>query len=561
MDWSQDSSLYDTRAPRNVFKYSEMATTIVRLSPDSEKPVIWTMENMEDWNEWFETEYPALDGSESGLVLILARRNGERDFPPVRQVRSDEWLERIKRHETDQPRELPTSSNKNGQRTLRILPFSQDSFHTIVKKFYVHSMIARAISRADIPTFSAAEVEMGPENEQTYPAFVYNCRTSNAWEGDLALTATYFPHCKLTFAIMFGCPISTEKQVLQRLGKVEIEADHPLLMPGILVELERQRHVCLVDDTVNELETQILEIDTFSEDLELMSTEEQARRKQAKRAAWLDTTYLRNQLSNWIVNLEKLQDHADELNHTIFKLPKGPPSAVAALMTRYRGPQEPSEVFYDCCSRTPRLLSYDEPTEGIDLNGDGEKGKAYSFYPLEKEFCEPSQPQQPLEADQVQEAMERAGNRIKSRLRDIIDEYHEKVRDCTMRVDGMAMATQWAQGETNLEIAIAASRDSRHMRSIAVITMIFLPGTFFASIFSMGLFDWGAAGHGEVVSGYFWIYVVLATSFTFVTLSTWWYIGVYRHSRRKENSQGSKWLCRVKARILSLNRKAVDSMV
>lgn len=32
-------------------------------------------------------------------------------------------------------------------------------------------MIARAISRADIPTFSAAEVEMGPENEQTYPAF------------------------------------------------------------------------------------------------------------------------------------------------------------------------------------------------------------------------------------------------------------------------------------------------------------------------------------------------------------------------------------------------------
>ncbi|RSL99888.1 hypothetical protein CDV31_012022 [Fusarium ambrosium] len=489
MDWPQDGSLYDAMAPRNVFKYSEMPTTVVRLSPGLDKPTVWTMENMDDWDKWFKKEYPALDGTESGLVLILARRNGERDFPPVRQVKSDEWLEKIECHETDQPREQPTSSNKNGQRTLRILPFSQDSFHIIVNKFYVHGMIARAISRADIPAFSAAEVEMSLEDEQTHSAFVYNCRTSNAWPGDLALTATYFPHCKLTFAIMFGCPISTEKQVLQRLGKVKAEADHPLLMPGILVELERQRHVCLVDNTINELETQILEIDMLSEDLELMSTEEQARRKQAKRAAWLDTTYLRDQLSNWIVNLEKLQNHADELNHTIFKMSTtGPASAV---VTGYRGPQEPpSEVFPDHCSRTPKFLSYEEPTDWIDLSEDGEKGKAYELYPLETEFCKPpSQPRQPLETDKVQDAMERAGNKIKSRLRDIIDEYHEKVRDCTMRVDGMAMATQWAQGETNLEIAIAASRDSRHMRSIAVITMIFLPGTFFAVLVGFDVVD------------------------------------------------------------------------
>ncbi|RSL95188.1 hypothetical protein CEP52_012204 [Fusarium oligoseptatum] len=171
MDWPQDGSLYDARAPRNVFKYSEMATTIVRLSPGLDKPTVWTMENMDDWDKWFKKEYPALDGTESGLVLILARRNGERDFPPVRQVKSDEWLEKIERHETDQPREQPTSSNKNGQRTLRILPFSQDSFHIIVNKFYVHGMIARAISRADIPTFSAAEVEMSLEDEQTHSAF------------------------------------------------------------------------------------------------------------------------------------------------------------------------------------------------------------------------------------------------------------------------------------------------------------------------------------------------------------------------------------------------------
>ena len=31
-----------------------------------------------------------------------------------------------------------------------------------------------------------------------------------------------------------------------------------------------------------------------------------------------------------------------------------------------------------------------------------------------------------------------------------------------------------------MEIARATSRDSRHMRSIAVVTMVFLPGTFSA---------------------------------------------------------------------------------
>jgi hypothetical protein len=31
-----------------------------------------------------------------------------------------------------------------------------------------------------------------------------------------------------------------------------------------------------------------------------------------------------------------------------------------------------------------------------------------------------------------------------------------------------------------MEIARDTSRDSRHMRSIAIVTMVFLPGTFFA---------------------------------------------------------------------------------
>lgn len=32
----------------------------------------------------------------------------------------------------------------------------------------------------------------------------------------------------------------------------------------------------------------------------------------------------------------------------------------------------------------------------------------------------------------------------------------------------------------NVGIALSAARESRHMKSIAIVTMVFLPGTFFA---------------------------------------------------------------------------------
>lgn len=44
----------------------------------------------------------------------------------------------------------------------------------------------------------------------------------------------------------------------------------------------------------------------------------------------------------------------------------------------------------------------------------------------------------------------------------------------------MKTRLEQAHSEANVEIARGAGRDSRHMRSIAIVTMVFLPGTFFA---------------------------------------------------------------------------------
>lgn len=83
-------------------------------------------------------------------------------------------------------------------------------------------------------------------------------------------------------------------------------------------------------------------------------------------------------------------------------------------------------------------------------------------------------------------------------------------------------------------IAILTRRDSTDMRIIAAVTLIFLPGTFVATVFSTGLFDWGhgdptpagsddddKSGGGRMVSRYIWVYFMLTGALTAVVLLAW----------------------------------------
>ncbi|KAF1365437.1 hypothetical protein EJ07DRAFT_96580, partial [Lizonia empirigonia] len=73
----------------------------------------------------------------------------------------------------------------------------------------------------------------------------------------------------------------------------------------------------------------------------------------------------------------------------------------------------------------------------------------------------------------------------------------------------------------------AGRSDSRAMRTIAVVTMAFLPPTFLSAIFSTSFFNFnpGNAGEGPrwLVSDKFWIYWVFAIPLTCLTLVTWFW--------------------------------------
>ena len=54
-----------------------------------------------------------------------------------------------------------SAATTNGRRSIRTIPFSKHTFREITYRLHIHGSFARAISRADIPVFSAAEVQMG----------------------------------------------------------------------------------------------------------------------------------------------------------------------------------------------------------------------------------------------------------------------------------------------------------------------------------------------------------------------------------------------------------------
>jgi Mg2+ and Co2+ transporter CorA len=97
---------------------------------------------------------------------------------------------------------------------------------------------------------------------------------------------------------------------------------------------------------------------------------------------------------------------------------------------------------------------------------------------------------------------------------------------------------------TNIRIAVQSTkiaqetrRDSFAMKTIAVLTMLYLPATFVSSVFGTNFFAATGDGPGRstVVSRNWWVGAVVAVGLTTVTLGVWvWAVRGGRERRREE---------------------------
>jgi hypothetical protein len=91
-------------------------------------------------------------------------------------------------------------------------------------------------------------------------------------------------------------------------------------------------------------------------------------------------------------------------------------------------------------------------------------------------------------------------------------------------------------------MAVLATRDSSSMKVLAVITAVFLPGSYIATLFSMSMFNWQGSASvvtatsdgttaaprpgNPVVMSYIWIYWLITIILTVLVMFSWrvWFL-------------------------------------
>jgi Mg2+ and Co2+ transporter CorA len=73
--------------------------------------------------------------------------------------------------------------------------------------------------------------------------------------------------------------------------------------------------------------------------------------------------------------------------------------------------------------------------------------------------------------------------------------------------------------ETSRDLAKAAKEDARSMKTIAIMTMAFLPGTYFAALWAVPSLDWNVP---NTVQDSFWIYWAFTVPFTGLVFGLWY---------------------------------------
>jgi hypothetical protein len=78
----------------------------------------------------------------------------------------------------------------------------------------------------------------------------YNLRTSNVQNGDIAMSISSNLQTNLTKAVFFGCTAVDKSDCAARLKSAGKAINHPMLLVGVFMEMQRKRHVEMVESSV-----------------------------------------------------------------------------------------------------------------------------------------------------------------------------------------------------------------------------------------------------------------------------------------------------------------------
>ncbi|KAK1999891.1 hypothetical protein LX36DRAFT_669131 [Colletotrichum falcatum] len=361
---------------------------------------------------------------------------------------------------------------------IHYLSVLEPTFRKVTDSFRAHRSLARMINRKDSEFLHCVEVDNGCEPQ----TLVYNYRTSAAYLDDVAVSVTHEPHRRSTTAIFFGLNATQELSLLLRMKASLEDFCHPLALVGAACELDRDRWIT---KQVRPIETKYLE-KTYQ--WSITSSENLASEPEGETME--DTLSLRFQSSFLLTGLIATRRQLTRIGDHLRRI-----------------------------RRDPEMVSFLKGSNG-HFNKENKAGG----------LC------LDLEKQQAHTA-----GRLQHRLNQIVDEMDMKIDGCRSSMEDIMATTQvvisrLARYDTkiNTAIAIATRRDSSQMRSIAFVTMVFLPVTSIATIFSMNVFNWQAKNGEHLITVHFWLYLAVAGASTALTLGSW----VFYTRVRKELSSG-----------------------
>lgn len=350
------------------------------------------------------------------------------------------------------------------------LSVTRGTWERLAREFHIHRSIMRTIARR-VAFFSSSYEDDGRPSKLKIG---FTARMSAYLPGDLALSVTYIPSTESTFAVMYGCNDQQMREVEKRARVAGDRLKYPLLLLGIFAELERDRLVAKADQL----------LDGFT-----------IRSEHLENGLWDPTREMNNEKTQEYLAIclqsRSLVDHIRAVKRQLLKL----------------------------TTEIDEFGNYFSSHKSEAHPADGKKARRFK----------------------------KAGVQMKKRVQDIINEYEDKIDECNMIVGNttLAMQTVWNQiartdsdlntriAQANTTIALETKRESTQMRSIALLTMVYLPFSSVAAIFSMDLFDWGAQDGESVVSKYIWVFAVFAVGLTLITIFAWYRI-TYRRTRAAE---------------------------
>ncbi|CAD6594358.1 MAG: hypothetical protein ASARMPRED_009242 [Alectoria sarmentosa] len=168
---------------------------------------------------------------------------------------------------------------------------------------------------------------------------------------------------------------------------------------------------------------------------------------------------------------------------------------------------------------------------------------------FEKKFQEALSPENSLEWDSSAQEMRQHTQWQVDLLRSLVYEYENCAKAATSQMSIIYSHTSQRESELNVEvakdsksIAAASKRDSSAMKSIALLTMLFLPATFVSTVFAMPILDWNADRASAVVTRHAWLYLAVTLPLTIMVLSVWFgwvFVSERMHRKTDENARAS----------------------